>query len=373
MAKYKQRKDGRYYTLVSTGKHKPNGKPIRIPVYGTSSRDLERKVAAIQTDLDRGTYAFDKNITLGKYANLWLEAHKKGTVSHATEKNYYYTINKHFDLIEDIKLQDLTKTNIMVQINKPENTPEIKKHIIMTIKQILETAIDDGLVYRNVARSIKAPAAPTKEKRALTPAEKVAIKKCDFTPMEKVYVDILYCCGLRRGELLALQRQDVDFITGNININKSLSFSGGSNIKEPKSKAGRRAVPMPDWLAEELKAYIKTIDSMYLFHSQTGALISESTAKRMWNSIFNKINVAMGGTADIYKQGVLIEEGIHATDITPHIFRHNYATMLFYSGMDLKEAQRLLGHSSIKITLEIYTHLMENPESTRAKINQIAL
>ena len=59
--------------------------------------------------------------------------------------------------------------------------------------------------------------------------------------------------------------------------------------------------------------------------------------------------------------------------LTPHIFRHNYCTMLYYAGVDVKEAQRLMGHSSIKITLEIYTHLAAGGESTRQKLNAITI
>lgn len=69
----------------------------------------------------------------------------------------------------------------------------------------------------------------------------------------------------------------------------------------------------------------------------------------------------------------LTSTAFRATNLTPHIFRHNYATMLYYSGVNLKEAQRLLGHSSIKITLEIYTHLAEISQSTSMKINTLIM
>lgn len=373
MAKYKKRADGRFYTLVSTGKYTEDGRPIRIPVYGTSSRDLERKVGEIKTDLSRGTYADDKGMTLGVYARKWHHATKENCVAASTARDYMGVINNHFDLIENMKLMDLTKSDIMMQINKDENSDETKRRIILTIKQILESAIDDGLIYKNVARSIKAPSSNPEERRPLTDAEKKAIKECSFTPMEKVYVDILYCCGIRRGELLALQKNDINLKAGTITVGKSITFVGGSKIKYPKSKSGMRTIPIPDWLSKEMKEYLSSLDSLYLFHGRNKALISQSTAKRLWQSIFNKINVAMGGTPDIYKRGKLVSRGIHVTDVTPHIFRHNYATMLYYAGIDVKEAQKLLGHSSIKITLEIYTHLMDTPDVIKEKINCISL
>lgn len=373
MAKYKKRADGRYYTLVSTKKLDEKGKPIRIPVYAKTSKELEEKVAELKTDIKRGTYANDEGKTLGEYAMQWYTSSKEGTVAPATARDYLNVIKNHFDLISDIKLRDLTKTHVLSQINKPGNSKETRRRITLTIKQVLESAIDDGLLYRNVARSIKSPSVKAAEKRALTDAEKEAIKRCDFSPMEKMYVDILYCTGMRRSELLALQKKDINLYQSTITINKAITFVGGSQIKDTKSESGSRTLPVPFWLVEELRVYISSLESEFLFHGQNNAMISESTAKRMWQSIFNKINVAMGGTQDNYRSGKLIDKGMHMTDLTPHIFRHNYATMLYNSGVDVKEAQRLMGHSSIKITLEIYTHLAESNNLTAEKINRITL
>ena len=96
MPKYKQRSDGRYHTFVSTGKPDDNGKPIRISVYGTSSRDLENKVATIKADLERGSYANDKGTTLKSYAQTWFAATKENSVDTATARDYKTIINKHY-------------------------------------------------------------------------------------------------------------------------------------------------------------------------------------------------------------------------------------------------------------------------------------
>lgn len=360
MAKYTKRKDGRFYTLVSTGKNDENGHPIRIPVYGTSSRDLERKVGEIKTDISRGTYANDRGFTFGQYSAIWYEA-KKGTVKASTAKDYRNIVKNHFGKIDDIRMLDLTKTDIQAQINS-ESSDEIKRRIVITVKQILESAIDDGLVYKNVARGIKQPTLNRKEKDILSDFEKEAIKKCEFTEMEKMFVDILFGCGLRRGEVLALTKKSIDFKRGGISVTHSISYEEPELIKEPKTKASIRFVPAPRWLMNELKAYIINLDSLYLFHGSVGQIMPQATYKRFWKGIRGKINVAMGGN-----------EHILLTTITPHTFRHNYATMLYYSGVDVKEAQRLLGHSSIRITLDIYTHLMNDEEAIKEIINCISL
>jgi len=359
--KYKQRADGRYFTQVSTGKYDDDGNLVRVPVYARSSAELERKVGELRTDIKRGTYADDRGKTLGQYAEEWFHAYKKGHVARGTEANYRNTLKLHLNLIKYIRLRDLTKTDIQRQINATES-PEARRRIKYTLNQVLECAIEDGLLYRNVSKSIKVSRPPKREKRALTEAEKTAIKKCDFEPMEKLFVDIIFGCGLRRGEALGLMVSDIDFSRGGIHVRRALAYSDGhKELKEPKTATSVRFIPAPEWLLSELKEYIHGIDNIYLFHGKKGGLLAFCMFCRMWNSIFEKINTALGGTKDI-----------KATDLTPHTFRHNYATMLYYAGVDMKEAQKLLGHSSITITLEIYTHLQDNQQTIK-KINTIAL
>ncbi|WP_313583978.1 tyrosine-type recombinase/integrase [Lacrimispora sp.] len=359
--KYKQRADGRYFTQVSTGKYDDDGTPIRVPVYAKSSTELERKVGELRTDIKRGTYANDQGKTVGQYAYEWYHAYKEGHVAHGTELNYTNVLKLHFDLIKDIRLKDLTKTDIQRQINATKS-PEACRRIKYTINQVLECAIEDGLLYRNVSKNIKVARPPKPEKRALTEMEKAAIKKCNFLPMEKTFIDVIFGCGLRRGEALGLMKSDIDFTRKGIHVKRSLSYAGGKKeLKEPKTKTSIRFVPAPEWLMDSLKEYISTLNSLYLFHNKNEDVISIGNFCRMWNKIYQKINTAMGGT-----------DKIKITDLTPHTFRHNYATMLYYAGVDVKEAQKLLGHSSITITLEIYTHLQDN-QQTIEKINTIAL
>lgn len=170
---------------------------------------------------------------------------------------------------------------------------------------------------------------------------------------------------------MALSRKDIDFANQYIIVNKSLSWAGGSHIKEPKTVKSNRRVNIPNSLSKTLKQYISTIDTIYLFTGQNGGLMSDATFKRFWNDIFNKINCELGGTPKVMYQNKVVDHGIQATTLTPHIFRHNYATILFYGDVDIKEAQRLLGHSSIKVTLEIYTHLMEDKTDLNDKLDNI--
>lgn len=211
----------------------------------------------------------------------------------------------------------------------------------------------------------------------LTDSEKSAIKYCKengiFTLKEIVLLDTLFCTGMRPGEVLALTQSDVDYRNRQISVSKALTWKGGKTLKAPKSNSGFRTIDVPSWYINEIKEYSQSLNSLYLFSGANGDLISQTTYKTLWHNIYQKINIQLGGTKDSYYSGKMQHQGIHATDLTPYVFRHNYATMLYYAGVDLKEAQRLLGHSSIKITLEVYTHLASEKNSLKEKISTFAI
>lgn len=369
MAKYKKRKDGRYSAHVHIG-HDENGKQLFTPMfYAYSIPELELKKAEVKASLNQGTYADDKKQTLKKYADTWLEAYKSNKAN-GTYDNYNNIIRNHIDLIGDKRLKDLTKTDIQKQINSKNGQYETQRMIKITINQILESAIEDGLIYKNVSRRLEIPKQPKPNKRALYESEKKAISKCDFTPIEKAFVFILLYTGLRRSEALSLTVNDFDFKTDEVSISKSLEWIGNTpNIKEPKSQASYRRVTMPKILKDSIKPYISDINTIYLFTNEDGQLMSESQYRKLWQGIHDKINIKMGGTiSKRTRKGTI--KGIDAIiGLTPHTFRHNYATMLYYAGIDIKEAQRLLGHANIKVTLEIYTHLNEEKSNVSDKLN----
>lgn len=369
MAKYKKRADGRYCGHVHLG-YDDNGNQIFSPmVYAYSIPELDKKLANIKSDANKGIYADDKGKTLKRYAEEWLAAYKSNK-ENGTYNNYNNIVKNHLDTIGGKRLKDLTKTDIQGQINEKSGHPETQRMIKITINQILESAIEDGLIYKNVSRKVELPKQSKPKKRALYESEKKAISKCNFTLAEKTFIYILLYTGLRRGEVLALTVNDINLKLGSVDVNKSLEWIGNApNIKKPKSESSYRKVTMPTILGEIFKVYLDEINTIYLFTDSQGELMSESQYRKFWKGIHDKINVKMGGTASKRTRKGTVK-GINAIDgLTPHTFRHNYATMLYYAGIDVKEAQRLLGHASVKVTLEIYTHLDEEKSNTADKLN----
>lgn len=363
--KYKQRKDGRYFTQVSTGRTNEKGKPERIPLYASTSKELEKLVAKVKYEVDHGSYASDKGTLFGDYAKHWLSV-AKATRSDATNAMYENILNNHIDLLKNKKIGKITKSDIQEQINNEMEHPRICQQMRLTIRQILNYAVEDGLVVRNVCQSVDLPRRVVKEKRALTEAEKEAIKHSNFTVIEKAYIYTLLGTGIRPGELHALTKADINEEKKEIYINKALTFQKNTKFLSkdyPKTNAGIRTIPLPTKTLDALKELMNINKNFILFCDKTGQYMTKSAYENIFNQANQKINDAIGGKG--------ISEA--RSKLTAYIFRHNYCTELYYAGVSLKEAQRLMGHESYKMIMEVYSHLDEKKENTREKIESLCM
>lgn len=365
MAKYKKRSDGRYQANICIGVDKATGKRLFRTIYARTIPELDNKKAEIKDQVNKGIYADDKGMTVATWAKKWFET-EKATCGVRTKEMYERMVYSYIiPNLGDIRLRDLKQSDIQLMINKKAAHFRTCEQIRMSIRQMLDAAIDDGLLYKNVGLKIKLPPKYKEEKRPLTDIEKKAISKTEFTDKEKVFVYILLYCGLRRGEILALSKGDIDKKNKEINIRNVITFDHGKPILKPypKSFSGIRSIPIPDALQEVLWPYLDQLKGLFLFEMERKpGLMTESSYNKFWKKIIDKINASAGGSKDIK-----VIQGLSA-----HVFRHNYATMLYYADIDVKDAQRLLGHSSIKLTLDIYTHLDKSKSTAGEKLSKIS-
>lgn len=363
--KYKARPDGRYFTQVNTGRYTDEGKPIRIPLYAKTSKELEKLVNETKYEIEHGTFACDKGITFGEYATKWLEIHK-ATKGIRTKSMYSNILKNHIGVIEFRKLKDLTKSDIQMQINACLDKPRICQLIRLTVSQILDCAMDDGLINKNPCKNLQLPRRVVKQKRALTSAEKKAIKKADFDAEQRAFIYILYGCGLRPGELYALTKNDINFRTNEITINKTLVFDKTKPIVTyPKTNSGIRTIPAPNFVFEAIKAWMDVNHNIILFCDDYGNYRTRSAYYNVFDCALRKIHAAMSAKGKIREN--------ETSSLSQYTFRHNYCTELYYSGISLKEAQRLMGHADYSMIMKVYSHLDEKKENTRDKINKMSL
>ena len=142
---------------------------------------------------------------------------------------------------------------------------------------------------------------------------------------------------MRRGEIVGLQWEDIDFEAKVIHIrhNAMIGQYETTVSEDMKTKAGKRDVPLSEELELWLAARKKTSHSKYVIAMENHKPLSKSSYRSMWK---------------------LIERELPDTHVMAHILRHTYITRLFVAGLDIKEIQYLAGHSTVDMTLRVYTH-----------------
>ena len=180
---------------------------------------------------------------------------------------------------------------------------------------------------------------------------------------------IMLYCGLRRGELLALLWSDIDFSARTLSVSKAADMpTNATTIKKPKTRAGIRTVPIPNAILPALQWARREATSIYVCPSMnTGGIMSAKAYGQAWRSYMHYLNIQAGG-----KDRSRINPKVIAMEpFTAHQLRHSYATMLYDADVDVKTAQKLLGHADFSVTMKIYTHLSAEKESAGVeKLNQ---
>jgi len=241
-----------------------------------------------------------------------------------------------------------------------------------TAVRIMNVAVENDLMVRNVFSNVKVHTVEPHERRALTEKERDLVNRTWQGHRMGHAVMIMMYCGLRRGELLALTWRDIDLERKVLSVNKSASmFKNQPYIKKPKSKAGTREIPIPNILADVLRELPR--DYPLVCPDAQGKMMSDTAYRRAWNSYRHYLNLKAGG-----RDASRIRAKVQAIDnITAHMLRHTYASMLYEAGVDIKSAQRFLGHADIEMTLAVYTHLTKFKEdeaisSLNAHLDKIA-
>ena len=323
----KKRKDGLYQEEVS---FMEGGRRVRKVFYGRTKADLNRKIMAFREEKARGKL-------FAEVADEWWDIHEP-TLAYNTTKGYKPALARaklYFGktYINQIKAPDINR--FLVEFIKDKHAAQkTAKTQLMVVNLICKYATANGYIPFNPARDISVPRGLAHNPREIISDEDIeAVKKSVDCTFGMFAYWILYT-GCRRGELLALTWKDVDINARTISITKSVYHDSNTpRIKEPKSAAGKRIVPLMDRLLEKI-----TPGRGLVFPNEQGELMTEMQFQKLW-ATYSK------------------ESGVNCT---PHQIRHGYATMLYENGIELKDAQELLGHAYASTTQDIYTHIRQS-------------
>lgn len=329
MAKLKKRKDGRYQRKITLS----NGK-VRI-VYGKTLAELNAAEDAVRNEDSQGLTVGDHTL-VGKWAKVWMESYKQGLRA-STVRMYRDAYNLHImSYLGRMELRDVKPVHVRaVMSGVSEMSDSLQHKVLLTMRQMFQTARLNGLVLNDPTEGIKpTPHAKPKEKKYLTRQEADTLMCAVTEPRARAFCGLCLYCGLRKEEALGLQWSDI--LDGKLTVYRAITFLNNQQDTnhELKTKAAHRTVPVPDRLMDILRDTPR--QSPYIVPAADGSDITRTAFLRLWQAHVQ----------------ALVPFHVH-----PHMLRHTYATTLYRAGVDLRTAQKLMGHSSIQMTADIYTHL----------------
>ncbi len=350
MKGYTTRQNGRWYAVVDA---RPQGKRTFH-----RAEDEGAAVMLLQRLLDQakaGTYVAPSRMTVGQFARDWLDAITPD-VSPNTLRQYEYLLRVHaIPPISKVRLTELSTLDIKRVLADLHGklSPRTVKHVHAALRRMLGQAAEWGLLIANPAAKAKPPHVPVRDMQVWTP-EQVA------TFLDRVtnsrYFAAYYLAittGMRRGEVLGLRLQDIDFDAGQIAVRRSL-VAVGSHIylKEPKTAAGRRSVSVtPDVLAvlrshrqQQLATGVASIDGL-LFCARDGRPMRPATINRNFRAQCERAGLPR---------------------IRFHDLRHTHVSLLLALGANPKVIAERIGHTDVSFTLRTYAHLLPNAQREAA-------
>lgn len=355
---YTTRKDGRLMKKVTI-----NGTPKYL--YSDNPDDLEKQYIDLKYKTNNGLTVENDSTTVKQWSNQWLDLYKKDK-QEATIQMYKQIINNYIvPKLGYIKLKNLKQKDIVSLLNDMDakGITRRKDITLLTIEQILDKAIENDYIYKNVARGIKIKKYKSPEKEPLSSnliSDIQNLAKIDFRAFMILFM--IYT-GLRKEEVAPLQYKDIDLDAKYITINKAVTFIHNTpKLKSTKNESIRK-VPILNVIYDKLSELkSQHTDNEYVFSNTLGKMMSDTTMKRQIQYVINILNKNFEKQQkDINPEFVLTDE--NKIYFTYHQLRHTYVCILHKAGVDLKEAQAFTGHKTIQILLDIYTHLDEEDKT----------
>ena len=287
----------------------------------------------------------------------WLKDAVQGTVRQSTYEVYGHMIRPHIvPGLGRLKLKNLTPAHVRAFYRDLLNSglsPATVHKMHVVLHKALDGAVSDGLIPRNIAKGVKVPQALAKRReiRSLTPEQaRALLEAARGDRLEALYVLALNT-GLRQGELLALKWEDVELEDAVQRVGSTITRSGGKvDVGPPKTNKSRRSVGLAASAMEALRDHLaRQLEEMErigsLYHPGGFVFANES------GGIINPSNLRNRSFARLLKRAGLPK-------IRFHDLRHTCATLLLSRNVDPKIVSEMLGHSSVSITLDIYSHVL---------------
>lgn len=350
---YQRASDKRWIGAATVG-FDAKGRPKRKFVSAKTRAEAVRKLRTLQQQLDEGLSAPDTQLSVSQLLDRWLEDVVRHQVSPSTARNYKTIAVQHIKpALGKKKVASLTTSDVDRLLSKKIDEG-LSVSTVRRVRAVLSQALDQGIrwgsVIRNVATLSRSPKGVRPEGRTLTPEQaRILLNSLKGHRNEALYA-LMLSTGLRRGEALGLQWRDFDEKTGVLLVRRQLTREEGLLVvKDTKTPKSRRAVNLPSPLIKKLKTHRAEQNALRL------------SLGKAWVSSGHIFTSSIGTPIDprnLYRefQAVCREAGIG--NWHPHELRHSAASLMLAQGVKLQVVSEVLGHSSIRMTADVYGHVL---------------
>jgi integrase len=368
----KQRSKGSWTIWVDLGRDLESGKRKQqtMTVHG-SKKDAERELRTVLTRVEGGAYVKPAKLTVGEYLEQWLQSYVSSNVGPRTRERYVEIVHAHLiPALDSIPLIALRSQHIQTYYGKALKSgrrdgngglsAQTVQHHHRVLYEALKHAVKHGILIRNIAEAVDPPRPEHKEMVTLAPEQ---VNKLLDAVRDTPYYNLFYIAiytGLRRSELLALRWSHIDLDLATLSVVETLHQLHNREFvfRQPKSKKGRRLVALSPSLAILLREHKQKqeLDRMML-----GKLLLPN------DLVFSNPDGSPLQPDGITKAFTRIARSIGLYGVRFHDLRHTHATLMLCQGIHPKIVSERLGHSSIAITLDTYSHVMPGLQEAAAQ------
>jgi len=346
----RKRADGRWEATISLGEREVDGRRRRIrrSVYGRTRREATEKLARLRRELEDGLRIdAPERLTLGQWFDAWL-ADAEGRIRASTAGTYAWLGRCHVKpYVGSVPLRAFTPSvarDHQRRLQGADASAHVRRQVHVLLKTVLAAAVRDGLLARNPLDAVRAPTRPPKELRTLTADEvRRLLDTARDHPRLSRYEALFALAvgtGLRLGEILGLRWGDLDVSRRTLQVRRQLGRD--RTLVETKTKRSRRQVFLPVFAVAALRRHRRRLGAVphpekLVFTDVLGGPIRrENFRKREWKALLNAAGLP---------------------NVRFHDLRHTAATLMLEGGLHPKVVQERLGHASITLTLDTYSHV----------------
>jgi integrase len=356
------RGDGRWVSYLRT----PDGRKKFFT--GRTREVVKERLADAQREQHAGRLVIGPDQTVAQYLERWLEEGVRHSVRPKTLLNYELCVRRLLPDLGRVRLRALTPEHIQHALGNLIHrglAARTVRQVHMVLRCSLKQAVLWRLVSSNPTDAVKPPRAVRKEMRTLNEEEVRRLLAATAGTRHHSLWIFLVTTGVRLGEALALKWADIDLVEGHATIRRALQRQRGLGMVfvEPKSSRGRRTVPFPPETLKALEVHRQDLDR------------ERQQAAKLWQENDMVFPGPDGRPRDLTYLSFTFHRGLQRAGLPRlriHDLRHTAATHLLTKHVHPKVVQELLGHSTIAITMDTYSHVLE-PLAKEASVHMSSL